>query len=153
MLTSLTDPDLIDQVRFCCSATGSTTTDPGTADSRAPAFTTSSTQARLFTSSTLPEDICQRFAYQLVADYLAPDLADRLRSHLHLDNDCVDETASITGDGHMSAADGYTKENQEPLLINRKSQSTQPTEDYSEVLKKSELDKPVEVSSLSYLYW
>ncbi|KAA0187300.1 hypothetical protein FBUS_02656, partial [Fasciolopsis buskii] len=86
MLKNLTDPELIDQVRFSYSRTSSVTSDTecGTPDACAPAFASSSSEARLFTSSTLPDDLCKHFAYQLVADYLLPDLADQLRSHLHL---------------------------------------------------------------------
>ncbi|THD26598.1 hypothetical protein D915_002498 [Fasciola hepatica] len=141
MLTSLTDPELIDQVRFSYSANNSAITDPnvGTTDAHAPAFAASSNQARLFTSSTLPDDMCQQFAYQLVADYLLPDLADQLRSHLHLGtNTDVHETSDT-----VAVPNGYPKENVNPVSAGGNS-STQPSEDYSNALKKTEVDRPAE---------
>ncbi|OON19621.1 hypothetical protein X801_04511, partial [Opisthorchis viverrini] len=84
-LSRLDDASAIQQIKLTTNVTSST----GSVDAKAPDFALDSTEAKLVSDTKLSPKVCQNFAYQLVADYLVPDLAADLSSVLGLKSSCL----------------------------------------------------------------
>ncbi|TGZ48041.1 hypothetical protein CRM22_010993 [Opisthorchis felineus] len=103
--------------------------------------TTDSTEARLVSDTKLSPKTCQKFAYQLVADYLVPDLAAELSSMLGLKSSCL---------GTLENVDPQASEVES--VSNGVSTVARPTEDYSASMKKpAAVSKTIEPSATKKL--
>lgn len=99
------------------------------ADAAAPDFTANSKQAEALMTNQLSAEECKRFAFQLVADYLDPELASELAELMGISK-CV-----VNGDPKSNA------ENVTPSSSSCNSNPAQPTEDYSNSLAKMNSSK------------
>ncbi|KAF6776049.1 hypothetical protein AHF37_04854 [Paragonimus kellicotti] len=107
----------------------------------APQFSADSAEARLLLNNTLSSDICRRFAYQMVADYLPSALATVLADRLDI---------SITGESNVDGPSFRDVENVDPIIWKAASAQVigaQPSEDYSNALKTSNSTKSVDPTS------
>ncbi|GAA57210.1 hypothetical protein CLF_112334 [Clonorchis sinensis] len=84
-LSRLDDASAVQQIKLATNVTSST----GSVDAKAPDFALDSTEAKSVSDTKLSPKTCQKFAYQLVADYLVPDLAADLSSMLGLKSSCL----------------------------------------------------------------
>ncbi|CAH8501628.1 unnamed protein product [Dicrocoelium dendriticum] len=97
---------------------------PSMTDAAAPDYAADSKQAEALMINQLTDDECQRFAFQLISDYLDPELASELAERMGI------STHPVNGDSKSNL------ENLNPLSSTGKSDSAQPTEDYSNSLSK-----------------
>ncbi|CAH8428576.1 unnamed protein product [Schistosoma turkestanicum] len=91
------DPVLISQFRLIASNSSSNHTDEINDDSRVPEFTSSSKEAQLLSTNQLSHEACLNLAYQMVADYLPPDLWNKLREKIGLKTTTVELNLSENG--------------------------------------------------------
>ncbi|XP_018645089.1 hypothetical protein Smp_176660 [Schistosoma mansoni] len=75
------NPVLISQLQ---SVVTSSSSDEKTEDSRVPEFTSNSKEVQMLSTNQLSHQTCLNLAYQLVADYLAPDLLIKLQEKIGL---------------------------------------------------------------------
>ncbi|TGZ48043.1 hypothetical protein CRM22_010993 [Opisthorchis felineus] len=120
-LSRLDDASAVQQIKLATNVTSS----KGSVDAKAPDFALDSTEARLVSDTKLSPKTCQKFAYQLVADYLVPDLAAELSSMLGLKSSCL---------GTLENVDPQASEVES--VSNGVSTVARPTEDYSASMKK-----------------
>ncbi|CAH8296760.1 unnamed protein product, partial [Schistosoma turkestanicum] len=107
------DPVLISQLRLIASNSSSNYTDEANDDSRVPEFTSSSKEAQMLSTNQLSHEACLNLAYQLVVDYLPPDLWNKLREKIGLKTNTVEVNLSENGSAVIIS------ENIDPLLDNR----------------------------------
>ncbi|CAH8834562.1 unnamed protein product [Trichobilharzia szidati] len=136
------NPVLNSQLRLIISSSSSDGSKGGSEDSRVPEFTSSSEEAQLLSVSQLPQQLCLELAYQLVADYLTPDISKKLREKIGLKTS--EDTPS-----DINTSTTVDSENVDPAVeLHQKSENSkncQPKEDYSSVLKlkESKTNEPV----------
>ncbi|TNN07706.1 hypothetical protein EWB00_007557 [Schistosoma japonicum] len=128
------DSILISQLRIIASSSSSDCNGEKGEDSRVPEFTSCSDEAQMLSTSQLPNQMCLKLAFQLVADYLPPDLLDNLREKLGLGTnkvDLSDMNSCIVNSENIDPVD-------KPLRKSVDSTNCQPKEDYSSALKLNE---------------
>ncbi|CAH8428756.1 unnamed protein product [Schistosoma rodhaini] len=125
------NPVLISQLQLVATSSSS---DEKSEDSRVPEFTSNSKEAQMLSTNQLSHQTCLNLAYQLVADYLTPDLLIKLQEKIGL------KTIEVNLPDMNSSA--ITSENIDPVeKSSRKSfdsENCQPKEDYSSALKINE---------------
>ncbi|KAK4473376.1 hypothetical protein MN116_004533 [Schistosoma mekongi] len=127
------DSVLNSQLRIIASSSSYDCNDEKGEDSRVPEFTSCSEEAQMLSTNQLPNQMCLKLAFQLVADYLPPDLLDSLREKLGLGTnkvDLSDMNSRIVNSENVDPVDQLPK--------SVFSTSCQPKEDYSSALKLNE---------------
>ncbi|CAH8432572.1 unnamed protein product [Heterobilharzia americana] len=119
------------QLRLVVSSSSSDHNGGGNEDSRVPEFTSSSKEAQLLSTSQIPQQACLNLAFQLVADYVTPDISSKLREKIGLKT-----SEDNSQDTNPCSADS---ENVDPFDESfeklENSNNCQPKEDYSSALK------------------
>ncbi|CAH8429189.1 unnamed protein product [Schistosoma bovis] len=125
------NPVLVSQLRLIATSSSSDQYDGKSEDSRVPEFTSSSKEAEILSTNQLSHQTCLHLAYQLVADYLSPDLYIKLQEKIGL------KTIEFNLPD-MNSSENIDPIDDKSIQKSFNSKNYQPKEDYSSALKLNE---------------